>query len=66
MDEDEKKIVVQMEDRAGETVAYIRLSPENASDLSSCIAIYVAQMRKTRKAAGKRSRQVAGRTALLC
>jgi hypothetical protein len=66
VDEDEKKVVVQIEDRAGETLAYICLSPEKASDLSDCIAVYVAQMRKNGKSAGKEPRVLTGKSPLLC
>ncbi len=64
-DDDEKKIVIQIEDRAGETLAFIRLSPEKASDLSDCIAIQVAQLKKKAKQNGERGAQ-RGRPALLC
>ncbi len=64
-DDDEKKIVIQIEDRAGETLAFIRLSPEKASDLSDSIAIQVAQLKKKVKQSGERNVQ-RGRPALLC
>jgi hypothetical protein len=62
MDEDKKKIVVQIEDRSEDTLASIRLSPDQASDLSDRIAISVAQMRKASKPAKKEARL----PALLC
>lgn len=45
-DEDEKKMVIQIEDKTGQILAYINLSLEKASDLADWIAIYVAQLRK--------------------
>ena len=44
-DEDDKKITIQIEDRDGETLAYIQLSPEKASDLSDNLAIHAAKLK---------------------
>ena len=46
-DEDERKMVIQIEDAAGEVLAHIALSLDKASDLADWIAIYVAQLRKS-------------------
>jgi hypothetical protein len=64
-DDDDKKIVIQIEDRAGETLAFIRLNPDKASDLSDSIAIQVAQLKKKAKPGRERS-LYRGRPALLC
>jgi hypothetical protein len=64
-DEAKKKMVIQIEDRDGQVLAYINLSLEKASDLSDCLAVYVAQLRKTGSASEKRAARSA-RPVLLC
>lgn len=65
-DEDDKKITIQIEDREGETLAYIQLSPEKASDLSDNLAIYAAKLKIASREKGAPKVTAMGRPALLC
>jgi hypothetical protein len=64
-DEDDKKITIQIEDRDGETLAYIQLSPEKASDLSDNLAIYAAKLKIASREKGAPKVTAMGRPALL-
>ena len=65
-DETEKKMVIQIEDKSGEVLAYINLSLDKASDLADWIAIYVAQLRKTVGEADETCRPITIRPIQLC
>jgi hypothetical protein len=64
-DEHDKKITVQIEDRDGETLAFIQLSPDKASDLSDCLAVYAAKLKLAARESAS-SNTAMGRPALLC
>ncbi len=65
-DEDDKKITIQIEDRAGETLAYIQLNPDKASDLSDSLAIYAAKLKIAAREKGPQKITAMGRPGLLC
>ncbi len=65
-DEDDKKITIQIEDRDGEMLAYIQLSPDKASDLSDNLAIYAAKLKIAAREKGAPKSTAMGRPALLC
>ncbi len=44
-EEDDKKVTIQIEDRDGETLAFIQLTPDKASEFSDCLAIYAAKLK---------------------
>ena len=60
-----QKNTIQIEDGDGETLAFIQLSPDKASEFSDCLAIYAA---KLKMAAREKSapRNTSMRPALLC
>lgn len=64
-DEDDKKVTIQIEDRDGETLAYIQLNPDKASDLSDCLAIYAAKLKIAAREKSS-ARQATARPTLLC
>jgi hypothetical protein len=65
-DEDDKKITIQIEDRDGETLAFIQLSPDKASDLSDCLAVYAAKLKLAAREKSAPRNTAMGRPALLC
>ena len=65
-DEDDKKITIQIEDRDGETLAFIQLSPDKASDLSDCLAVYAAKLKIAAREKSAPRNTAMGRPALLC
>ncbi len=65
-DEDDKKITIQIEDRGGETLAYIQLSADKASDLSDNLAIYAAKLKLAAREKAAPKVTAMGRPALLC
>ena len=65
-DEDDKKITIQIEDRDGETLAFIQLSPDKASDLSDNLAIYAAKLKIAAREKSAPKATSMGRPALLC
>ena len=65
-DEDDKKVTVQIEGRDGETLAYIRLSPDKASGLSDSLAICAAKLKIAARAKRAPKLTAMGRPALLC
>ena len=65
-DEYDKKITVQIEDRDGETLAFIQLSPDKASDLSDCLAVSAAKLRLAAREKSAPRNTAMGRPALLC
>lgn len=65
-EEEDKKITIQIEDREGEMLAFIQLSPDKASDLSDCLAIYAAKLRLAAREKGAPRSTAMGRPALLC
>jgi hypothetical protein len=66
VDEDDKKITIQIEDRDGEAIASIPLSPEKASELADSLAIYVAKLKIASREKGAPKATAIGRPALLC
>lgn len=64
-EEEDKKITIQIEDGDGETLAFIQLNPDKASEFSDCLAIYAA---KLKMASRERSapRNTSMRPAFLC
>ena len=62
-DEDEKKITIQIEDRDGETIASIQLSPDKASDLSDNLAIYAAKLKMASREKSSAKNTAMGRPA---
>jgi hypothetical protein len=65
--EDEaKKITIQIEDRAGEMLAFIQLTADKASDLSDCLAVYAAKLKLAAREKGIPRNTAMGRPALLC
>ena len=64
-EEDDKKVTIQIEDRDGETLAFIQLSPDKASEFSDCLAIYAAKLKMAAREKGA-SRNTSMRPALLC
>ena len=44
-EEEDKKITIQIEDSDGETLAFIQLTPDKASEFSDCLAIYAAKLK---------------------
>jgi hypothetical protein len=65
-DEEEKKITIQIEDRDGETLASIQLSPDKASDLSDNLAIYAAKLKMAARDKSATKNTAMGRPAFLC
>jgi hypothetical protein len=65
-EDDDKKITIQIEDRAGETLAFIQLSPDKASDLSDCLAVYAAKLKMASREKNQTRNTAMGRPALLC
>ncbi len=65
-DEDDKKITIQIEDRDGETIAFIQLSPDKASNLSDNLAIYAAKLKMLGREKGAPKVTAMGRSTLLC
>jgi hypothetical protein len=65
-DEDEKKVTIQIEGLDGEILAFIKLSPEKASDLSDSLAIYAAKLKIAAREKGAPRITAMGRPALLC
>ena len=64
-DEYDKKITLQIEDLDGETLAFIQLSPDKASYLSDCLAVYAAKLKLAARQSGSRDAAME-RPALLC
>ncbi len=65
-DEDDKKITIQIEDGEGETLAFIQLSPDKASNLSDNLAVYAAKLKIASRPKGAPKHTAMGRPALLC
>jgi hypothetical protein len=65
-DEDDKKITIQIEDRDGETLAFIQLSPDKASDLSDNLAVYAAKLKIAAREKSAPKATAMGRPAFLC
>jgi hypothetical protein len=66
IEEEDKKITIQIEDRDGETLASIQLSPDKASDLSDYLAVYAAQLKIAAREKRAPRNTAMGRPALLC
>ena len=64
-EEEDKKITIQIEDGDGETLAFIQLSADKASEFSDCLAIYAARVRMASREKSA-PRNTAMRPALLC
>ncbi|HZV20852.1 MAG TPA: hypothetical protein VE986_04830 [Hyphomicrobiales bacterium] len=62
----EKKVTIQIEDDRGEPLAFIKLSPEKASDLADSLAIYAAKLRMAGREKNGAQSIVLGRPAFLC
>ena len=58
----EKKLVIQIEDKAGDIFAYIKLSPEKASGF----AIHVARMSMEERAEANKPHASSAKSVLLC
>jgi hypothetical protein len=65
-EEDDKKVTIQIEDRAGETLAFIQLTPEKASEFSDCLAIYAAKIKMASREKAAARNTAMGRPAFLC
>jgi hypothetical protein len=65
-EEDDKKVTIQIEDRDGETLAFIQLSPDKASEFSDCLAIYAAQLKIAAREKSAPKLTAMGRPTLLC
>ncbi len=65
-EDDDKKITIQIEDSDGETLAFIQLTPDKASDLSDCLAIYAAKLKMASRTKSASRSTAMGRPALLC
>ena len=64
-EEEDKKITIQIEDGDGETLAFIQLTPDKASDFSDCLAIYAAKLKMASREKNA-PRSTSMRPALLC
>ena len=62
----EKKLVIQIEDKAGDIFAYIKLSPEKASGFADGVAIYVARMSMEERAEANKPHASSAKSVLLC
>jgi hypothetical protein len=65
-EEEDKKITIQIEDHDGETLAFIQLSPDKASEFSDCLAIYAARVRMASREKSAQRNTAMGRPTLLC
>jgi hypothetical protein len=65
-EDDDKKITIQIEDSDGETLAFIQLTPDKASELSDCLAIYAAKLKIAARTKSAPRSTAMGRPALLC
>jgi hypothetical protein len=65
-EEDSKKVTIQIEDRDGTALASIQLSPDKASDLSDCLAIYAAKLKIAARDKGAAKLTALGRPTFLC
>ena len=65
-EEDSKKVTIQIEDRDGKALASIQLSPDKASDLSDCLAVYAAKLKVAAREKGAVKLTSIGRPTLLC
>jgi hypothetical protein len=65
-EDDDKKITIQIENHAGDPLAFIRLSPDKASDLADSLAIYAAKLKMASRGKGSQRTALSGRPALLC
>ena len=62
----DKKITIQIEDRNGDTIAFIKLTPNKASDFADCLAIYAAKIKRAAREKNSPRNTAMGRPALLC
>ncbi|ADP69943.1 hypothetical protein Rvan_0667 [Rhodomicrobium vannielii ATCC 17100] len=62
----DKKITIQIEDRDGEALAFIQLSPEKASEFSDCLAIYAAKLKMAAREKNTARLASMARPTLLC
>lgn len=65
-EDEDKKITIQIEDSDGETLAYIQLTPDRASELSDCLAVYAAKLKIAARPKSAPRHTAMGRPALLC
>jgi hypothetical protein len=64
-EEDDKKVTIQIEDRDGETLAFIQLTPDKASEFSDCLAIYAAKLKMASREKSAPRNTAMGRPTLL-
>ena len=64
-EEEDKKLTIQIEDGDGETLAFIQLTPDKASEFSDCLAIYAAKLKMASREKSA-PRNTSMRPALLC
>jgi hypothetical protein len=64
-EEEDKKITIQIEDGDGETLAFIQLTPDKASEFSDCLAIYAAKLKMASREKNA-PRSTSMRPAFLC
>ena len=64
-EDEDKKITIQIEDGDGETLAFIQLTPDKASEFSDCLAIYAARLKMASREKNA-PRNTSMRPAFLC
>ena len=65
-EDEDKKITIQIEDSKGDTLAFIQLTPDKASEFSDCLAIYAAKLKMAARDKNAQRNTAMSRPALLC